>query len=161
MWPLLEESYKECYNKGMASTFTVQLPAGDDITKLVNLPTAGSWLGSVVVSWVTHTTDLEVHEAIFIQEWVPGNPNVKGYRHVNYDGVGPTFDEWILPAETRVWKTLFAGESQFKMRYTSANEVSVNIETTRTAWQSLNYPQYSATPPTLWKYDGRLVWVPK
>lgn len=145
----------------MASTFTIQLPPGTNATKLINIPTAGSWLGGVVVSWCTHTTDLEVHEAIFITESVPGNSNVKGYRHVNYDGVGPTFDEWTLPAEWRIWKVLFATESMFKLRYTAANEVSVLVETTHTQWQSNPYPQYSVTPPTLWKYDGRVEWVDK
>lgn len=145
----------------MASTYTVQLPAGTNVTKLINIPTAGSWLGAVVVSWATHTTSMTVHEAIFISESVPGNPNVKGYRHGNYDGVGPTFDEWTLPADTRIWKVLFASESMFKLRYTASNEVSVNIETTQSMWNSSPYPQYSATPPTLYKYDGRLEWVNK
>lgn len=145
----------------MASTFTIQLPAGTNVTKLVNIPTAGSWLGAVVVSWATHTADMTVHEAIFISELVPGNPNVNGYRHVNYDGIGPTFDNWTLPAEWRAWKVLFAGESMFKLRYTSTHEVSVTVETTQTAWSTNPYPAYSATPPTLWKYDGRLEWVNK
>lgn len=145
----------------MASTYTVQLPAGTNVTKLINIPTAGSWLGAVVVSWATHTTSMTVHEAIFISETVPGNPNVKGYRHSNYDGVGPTFDNWTLPAETRIWKVLFASESMFKLRYTATNEVSVNIETSQSMWNSSPYPQYSATPPTLYKYDGRLEWINK
>lgn len=145
----------------MASTYTVQLPAGTNVTKLINIPTAGSWLGAVVVSWATHTTSMTVHEAIFISESVPGNPNVKGYRHGNYDGVGPTFDNWTLPADTRIWKVLFASESMFKLRYTASNEVSVNIETTQSMWNSSPYPQYSVTPPTLYKYDGRLEWVNK
>lgn len=145
----------------MASTFTIQLPPGDDVTKLINFPSAGSWLGAVTLSWATHTTDLTVHEAIFINEFVPGNPNVKGYRHVNYDGIGPTFDDWTLPSEARIWKAAFAGESMFKLRYTGDNEVSVSIETTQTAWSTAPYPQYSVTPPTLWKYDGRIEWVNK
>lgn len=146
----------------MASTFTVQLPAGTNITKLINIPTAGSWLGAVVVSFATHTADMTVHEAIFINEFVPGNPNVKGYRHVDYAGaVGTDFDNWTLAKETRIWKVLFAGESMFKLRYTSTYEVSVNIETTHTMWNSSAYPSYQATPPTLYKYDGRLEWVPK
>ncbi len=157
MW----RSLGECYNKNMASTFTVQLPAGTNVTKLINFPTAGSWLGAVVVSWATHTTNLTVHEAIFINEFVPGNPNVKGYRHVNLDGVGPTFDNWTLPAESRAWKVMFAGENMFKLRYTATNEVSVSVETTQTGWSTSAYPQYSATPPTLYKYDGRLEWVNK
>jgi hypothetical protein len=145
----------------MASTFTIQLPGGTDVTKLINIPTAGAWLGGVVVSWCTHTTDMTVHEAIWINEFVPGNPNVKGYRHANLSGEGPTFDEWVLPAETRIWKVLFAGETMFKLRYTCENDVSVSIESTQTAWKSSPYPQYSPTPPTLWKYDGRLEWVAK
>ncbi len=145
----------------MASTFTIQLPAGTNVTKLITLPTAGSWLGAVVVSWVTHTTSMTVHEAILITENVPGNPSVKGYRHSNYSGTGPTFDEWTLPAETRVWKVLFDSEEMFKLRYTSSNEVSVSIETTQTKWNSSPYPTYSLTPPTLWKYDGRIEWVNK
>lgn len=154
-------SSEGCYNSAMASTFTIQLPAGTDVTKLVNVPSAGSWLGAVVVSWCTHTSDMTVHEAIFISELVPGNPNVKGYRHVNYDGVGPTFDEWTLPAEARIHKVLFTHESMFKIRYTSTYDVSVMIETTQTKWNSAPYPTYSVTPPTLWKYDGRIEWVPK
>lgn len=145
----------------MASTFTIQLPAGTNVTKLINFPTAGSWLGAVVVSWCTHTSDMTVHEAVFISESVPGNPNVNGYRHVNYDGEGPTFDDWVLPAEWRVWKVMFESENMFKLTYTSTYEVSVSIETTQTAWQTNPYPTYSATPPTLWKYDGRLEWVNK
>lgn len=145
----------------MASTYTVQLPAGTNVTKLINIPTAGAWLGAVVVSWATHTSSMTVHEAIFISETVPGNPSVKGYRHVNADGIGPTFDNWTLAAEARIYKVLFASESMFKLRYTASNEVSVNIETSRTAWNSAPYPQYSATPPTLYKYDGRLAWVNK
>jgi hypothetical protein len=145
----------------MASTFTVQLPPGTNETKLINFPTAGSWLGAVVVSWATHTDDMTVHEAIFISEAVPGNPNVKGYRHVNYDGVGPTFDEWTLPAEWRIWKVMFASETMFKLTYTSTQEVSVTVETTQTAWRTNSYPAYSATPPTLYKYDGRIEWVNK
>lgn len=145
----------------MASTFTVQLPAGTNVTKLITLPTAASWLGAVVVSWATHTASMTVHEAIFISELVPGNSNVKGYRHVNYDGVGPTFDEWTLPAEIRAWKVLFATEGMFKIRYTSSNEVSVSVETTQTKWNTSPYPNYSVTPPTLWKYDGRIEWINK
>lgn len=145
----------------MASTFTIQLPAGTDVTKLINFPTAGAWLGAVVVSWCTHTTNMTVHEAIFINEFVPGNSGVKGYRHVNYDGTGTTFDEWILPAEQRIWKGTFAGETMFKLNYTCTNEVSVSIETTSNQWISVPYPQYSVTPPTLYKYDGRLEWIAK
>lgn len=145
----------------MASTFTIQLPAGTNVTKLVNIPTAGSWLGAVVVSWATHTSDMTVHEAIFISESVPGNPNVNGYRHVNYDGVGPTFDNWTLEAEKRIYKVMFQSETMFKIRYTSTYDVSVCVETSQTAWKSNAYPSYSATPPTLYKYDGRLEWVNK
>lgn len=145
----------------MASTFTIQLPSGTNVTKIINIPTAGSWLGSVVVSWCTHTTSMTVHKAMFISELVPGNAAVKGYRHVNYDGIGPTFDEWVLPAETRIWKVMFASESMFKINYTCSNDVSVTIETTANRWDSAPYPQYSATPPTLYKYDGRLEWVAK
>lgn len=146
----------------MASTFTIQLPAGTNVTKLINIPTAGSWLGAVVVSWATHTADMTVHEAIFINEFVPGNPNVKGYRHVDYAGaVGTDFDNWVLSKDTRIWKTLFEGESMFKLRYTATNEVSVNVETTRTSWKAVTYPTYQSPPPTLYKYDGRIEWVNK
>jgi len=145
----------------MSSTFTIQLPAGTNLTKLINIPTAGSWLGAVVVSWATHSANMTVHSAIFIFKIVPGNVNVKGYRHVNYDGVGPTFDEWTLNAETRVYKVLFRGESLFKINYTSTNDVSVTIETSHTAWKTNPYPQYNATPPTLYKYDGRIEWINK
>lgn len=145
----------------MASTFTIQLPAGTNVTKLINIPPAGSWLGSVVVSWCTHTSSMTVHKAIFITEGVPGNPNIKGYRHVNYDGVGPTFDEWVLPAEARIWRLMFATESMFKLQYTSTYDVSVLIETKQDRTEVRPYPSYSVTPPTLYKYDGRLEWVNK
>lgn len=149
----------------MAGTFTVQLPAGTDVTRLVNVPTAGSWLGGVIVSIATHSTDAQIHEMIFINDqYVPGNGDVKGYRHVGDVRQGANnrgYDDWILYGDTMIWFPLYETETMVKLHYTSAQEISLNVETTRTQWVSHKYPDYQVPPPTLYVYDGRIEWKPR
>jgi hypothetical protein len=144
----------------MSSSYTIQLPAGSNITKLVNVPTGGAWLGGVNISIATHTTDATIHEWIFINEVMPSQPTKIGYRHVDVLGVSAGgFDNWTLKKETRPYKVLFIGESLMKLRYTSTYEISVNIETSNTQWKSNKYPTIQGNLPHV--YDGRIVWVNK
>lgn len=144
----------------MSSSFTIQLPAGTNITKLINLPQAGGWLGSVICGIATHTTDASIHEWMFINEWIPSQPTKKGYRHVDYAGnMGAGFDNWTLVKDVRCYKVLFTGESMMKIRYTSTNEISVNVETTHTQYISNAYPLGDGN--CLYLLDGRIVWVNK
>lgn len=148
----------------MPGTFTVQLPPGTNQTRLVNVPHAGSWLGGVVCSIATHSTDAQIHEFIFISSDVPGNPNVKSYRHVGNVAQGAAtrgYDEWVLDADSRIWFVLFKGENMAKIRYTSTQEISLNVETTKTDWSALAMPNYQVPPAKLYLYDGRIEWKSK
>lgn len=134
------------------------------MTKLINIPTPGSWLGAGLVSIATHSTSAQIHEWIMINYAVPGNPNVKGYRHMGNVAQGANtrgYDNWTLDADSRIWFVLFKGENMSKIRYTSDQEISFNCEFTKTDWIASDYPNYQVPPPTLYLYDGRLEWKNK
>lgn len=144
----------------MSSSYTIQLPPGTNVTKMINVPTGGSWLGGVNISIATHTANATIHEWIFINEFMPTQPTKTGYRHLDIVGDNTNgFDNWVLPKETRPYKVLFIGESMMKLRYTSTYEISVCIETSNTAWRSNKYPTTQGNLPHI--YDGRIVWVNK
>lgn len=146
----------------MSST-TIQLPSGTNMKKCINLPKAGGWLGGVNVSLSVTGADAS------IQQWLlvypdPANNGNKWYRRVPPTG-GPyttNYENWTLSQDTRAWNGTFAGECLNIVWYTSTNDISLCIETTR-SYSPPNHPRitgtdiypehghfyYGSTPPAL------------
>lgn len=122
-------------------TVTINLPAGTAVTKQINLPVCGAWVGLVKVSLTTHTTNASIAEMLLIYS---GNPDNK----IRYRRTGGTlagnYQNWTLYKDQRVERWLFQNESLLNLTYTAANEISVCVETTR-AIQSFAYPSIPAT----------------
>lgn len=120
---------------------SIILPAGTDVTKQVNLPTSGSWLGLVKVSLATFATNATIHEWLFI------HPNF-GDGKIRYRRTGGTlagnYEDWTLIKDTRVSRWLFKGETMFNINYTASNDITVAVETTR-GIQPYGYPSVPGT----------------
>lgn len=94
-------------------TAIIQLPAGTNVTKTINFPTVGSWLGSVGMS-VCSLSDIEVHD-LEMYTW----------SGTVISNLGPT----NISAESR--KIWFLPDNSVKgnITYTATEDVSVLIET--------------------------------
>lgn len=117
---------------------TITLPAGTDVTKHINLPTCGSWLGLVRISLSTVST-LTVDEMLI---YYPNHADAK-LRVRRTGGLQfSDFKNWTLAANKRITRWLFQNETSMTITYTCSTDVSLIIETTR----SLNPSAYPAIP---------------
>lgn len=142
------------------ATTTINLPAGTSVTKQINLPTCGSWMGLVKVSLSTHTTNATIAQMLLIY---PNNADNKiRYRRTG-GTLGGNYQNWTLSADRRLERWLFANETLMDITYTSTNEISVCIETTRSI-NPFTYPSIpvSAYPTESQAYgvteNGRVYW---
>jgi len=106
----------------------LNLPAGTDVTKQFNLPTCGGWVGAMTLSFTTTTTDATIHE------WLIMYPNhADGKIRVRRTGgtTGNNFSNWTLGKNQRYARGLYKGETMTTVNYTSANDLSLCVETTR------------------------------
>lgn len=103
-----------------ASSFTLQLPAGTATTKLINLPTAGSWLGGQVVSIAVLAA---ATITLTIIKKLPGGGTSS---RIVWNNVS-------FPAESRSHVQLKFNETMAKIVYTSTQEISFAIECNTTA----------------------------
>jgi hypothetical protein len=101
-----------------ASSSTLLLPAATAKTIDITIPTVGSWLGGVVVSFVSAQNATISLTAIKF----PQNTNL-GSRTV--------LSGYSLLADKRRHETLRRNESILKLTYTATAELSVTIETDR------------------------------
>lgn len=121
------------------ATTTITLPAGTSVTKQINLPTCGSWAGLVKVALSTHTTNATIAQMLFVY---PNHADGKiRYRRTG-GTLGGNYQSWTLLADRRVERWLFMNETMMDITYTSTNEISVCIETTR----SINPFAYPSIP---------------
>lgn len=115
---------------------TINLASGTSVTRHFVLPKCGSWAGSVNVSLTTFGASATVNEWLFI------NPDT-GDGKIRYRRTGGTlggnFFNGPLAADSRGSRGLYKGESLMRITYTSTNEISLCIETTRTVTPP-NYP---------------------
>lgn len=95
------------------STAIINLPAGTNVTKPINFPSVGSWLGSIALS-VTSLSEIDVH-ALDMYNW----------QGTVISSLGPA----QVPVESR--KIWFLPENAVKgnIRYTSTEDVSLLLET--------------------------------
>lgn len=95
------------------NTAIIQLPAGTNVTKPINFPSVGSWLGSIGLS-ACSLSQINVH-ALDMYTW--------------YGSVMSSLGPAQIPAESR--KIWFLPENAVKgnIRYTSTEDVSLLIET--------------------------------
>lgn len=94
-------------------TAVINLPAGTDVTVPINYPSVGSWLGSVGLS-VCSLSQINIHSF-----------NTYDWNGQVVNNLGPA----LIPAESR--KIWFPPDNSVKanIRYTSANDISLLIET--------------------------------
>lgn len=114
----------------------LDMPAGTDVTKQFNLPVCGGWVGAMVLTFTTTTTDATIHS------WLLMYPNQgDGKIRVRRTGgtTGNNFQEWTLGKNQRLGRGLYKGETMTTINYTSSNDLSLCIETTRGLTPS-NYP---------------------
>ena len=120
----------------MAST-TIQLPAGTDVSHMINFPMAAGWLGGVVVT-LCSSVNATVHEMLFIADYGPSVQ--KRIRRVGGTSANNWF-EWTLGKYSRPPWFLYNHESMMWINYTSTANISVCIETNRNV-QPRPYPDY-------------------
>jgi len=142
----------------MASSI-IQLPAGTGVKKCINLPTTGSWLGGVTVSLAVTNADATILDWLYI--WPDATViGTHYYRRVG-GTVGGSFKNWTLSADSRIYRPLYAHETITTVHYTSTNDISLCVETTRSTVFPFPHPQttgvlpnnngqmfYQSTPPT-------------
>lgn len=119
------------------TAYTIQLPAGTDVTHLVNLPLCGSWLGLVSISLIT-SVNATVHEALLI--WDTGLAQ-RWYRRFGGTQAG-NWEEWTLAAQRRPSWWLLQNESLFQINYTASAPISLCVETNRSVTPNA-HPQTS------------------
>jgi hypothetical protein len=120
---------------------TITLPAGTNVTKHINLPTCGNWLGLVRLSLSTFGANATVHSWLIIY---PNNPDNKIRWRRTGGTVSNDFKNWTLTKDTRVVRWLVQNETMTTINYTSTNDISLCIETTRTVTPSA-YPSIPAS----------------
>lgn len=118
---------------------TLTLPAGTNITKHINLPKCGGWVGAVTVSLTTFGTTATIHEWLFIYPDA-GDSKVR-YRRTGGTLAGNYFNG-PLPIDQRGARGLYKGESLTRINYTATNDISMCVETTRL----VNPATYPAIP---------------
>lgn len=121
-------------------TTPIQLPAGTNTTKCINLPTCGSWMGNIAVSLLT-SANATIHELVFLYSNPPDGK--RRYRRTGGTS-GGGFAEWTLEAEKKFIRWLLVGESGMLIRYTATQEISLNVERTRSV-KPYDYPAIPAT----------------
>lgn len=113
------------------SSFTIQLPAGTNIKKAVNLPVTGGWVGACTVSLAVTGADATIHEWYMI--WPDAHTvGTHFYRRVG-GTIAQNWKEWTLKADSRQYRGLYAHEQLTTISYTSTNDISLCVETTRSA----------------------------
>jgi len=142
------------------ATSIITLPAGTSVTKQVNLPTCGSWMGLVKVALSTYGSNATIAQMLFIY---PNNADNKiRYRRTGGNLAG-NYQNWTLAADRRVERWLFQNETMMDITYTSTNEISVCVETTRSI-NPFAYPSIPATayPTEMQSYgiteNGKVYW---
>lgn len=122
------------------------LPAGTSVHKVVNLPTSGDWQGLVKASLATTDSNASIAEWLFIY---PNNPDGKiRYRRTGGTVASPvanSFKNWTLTPQQRITRWLTAGENLMTIRYTSTQDISLSIETTRSITPYHPYPAIPAS----------------
>lgn len=122
------------------SVFITQLPTGTDITRCINLPACGGWLGNVSVSLIT-PVNATIAELLLIY---PNHPDGKiRYRRTG-GSIANNYSNWTLQADRKTVRWLVDGECALKIRYTATAEISLSVETTRLV-QPYAYPPIPAT----------------
>jgi hypothetical protein len=104
---------KKYSNEEAFGTSIIQLPEGMNLTKPINFPTVGSWLGSAAIS-VCSLTPVTIHSF-----------DVYGWDGSVLSNLGPTH---ILAESRKTW-VLPSGAVKANIRYSSTDELSVLIET--------------------------------
>ena len=120
---------------------TINLSAGTNVTKHYALPKCGSWAGAITVSLSTFGSSATVHEWLFIYPDA-GDGKIR-YRRTGGTLAGNFFDG-PLPVDSRGSRGLYKGESLMRIRYTTTNDISMCIETTRTLTPA-SYPAIPAS----------------
>lgn len=118
---------------------TLNLAAGTNVTKHFALPKCGAWVGAETVSLSTFSTDATIISWLFLYPDA-GDSKIR-VRRTGGD-TGNNFQNWTLPKNVRYSRGLYAGESLMTINYTSTNDISVCVETTR----SLTPTTYPAIP---------------
>lgn len=96
-------------------------------------------MGLVKVALSTHTTNATIAQMLFIY---PNHTDGKiRYRRTGGNLAG-NYQSWTLSADRRVERWLFEHETLMNITYTSTNEISVCVETTR----SINPFTYPSIP---------------
>ena len=122
-------------------TTPIQLPAGTNMTKCINLPTSGAWLGNVAVSLMTNEP-ATIQELVFLYPNAPDGK--KRYRRTG----GTVFNDyknWTLSADQKFIRWLVTGECGMILKYTATADISLNVETTRSI-KPYDYPLIPLTP---------------
>jgi hypothetical protein len=119
----------------------ITLSPGTNVIRHFNLPKCGSWLGAVTVSLSTYSTSATINEWLFINPDV-GDGKIR-YRRTGGTLAGNFFDGPIAP-DNRGSRGLYMGESLMRIKYTSTNDISVCIETSRLLTPSA-YPAIPAS----------------
>lgn len=134
---------------------TIQLPSGTAVTKLVNIPTCGAWLGGVVISICSSSSITGITWQVLNPYVVSGSTHYTGYRKLGSASGSTT--NWSLSADTRLYRILFQRETMVKILYTCSSDVSLCIETTRSDWEPNPYPSSQGSLPN--PGDGTITWV--
>lgn len=121
---------------GIIAVQTLTLPAGTNVTEHFNLPKCGSWVGAITVSLSTFGANATIHSWLFIYPDA-GDGKIR-FRRTG-GTVGENFDEWTLNQNQRIARGLYKGESLTTINYTSTNDISLCMETTRSLTPT-NYP---------------------
>lgn len=118
----------------------MQLPAGTEVTHLINLPLCGSWPGSVSYSIACYTNATIFYNLIAVSQTGPTN----WYRRVGGTQAG-SWQDWTLTAKKRIWFPMFNGENMAIIKYTSTDPISLCVETSRSGG-ALNHPYAVGIP---------------
>lgn len=141
---------------------TLTLPAGTNVTKHFNLPKCGSWVGAEIVSLSTFGSNATVHSWLFLYP-DKGDGKIRVRRTGGTSG--NNYQNWILNANSRVERGMYNGESLCTINYTSTNDISLCMTTTRSLTPT-NYPPIPVSsgsaneiPISGFSLGGKVYWL--
>lgn len=126
------------------AAYSFNFPAGTGVTQFRALPLSGSWCGLTRVRLATHTSAATLHEWLFIWSNAPSNRNY--YRRTSTSTANNWYNGTLVPDKEEL-RWLGQNESLMRLTYTSSQEISVVVETTRSITPA---PLSQAQPLAQW-----------
>jgi hypothetical protein len=144
------------------ATQVLTLPAGTNVTKHFSLPKCGSWVGAETLSLSTYGSNATIHSWLF---YYPDAGDGKIRVRRTGGDLGNNYQNWTLGANERVERGLYAGESTTTINYTSTNDISVCVITTRlltpTPYPAIPVSSGSGNAISIpgWSIGGKVYWI--